>query len=437
MHVAMVTAGGAGMFCGSCMLDNAWARALRNAGAEITLIPLYTPIRVDEEDLSSKRVFFGGINLYLEGRFRFWRKIPRAWTRWLDHPAIIRWATSRAVSRDARELGEMAVAMLDGEHGPHARAGEELAQFLGELRPDVVCFSNALLSGPLRAIQQHYRGPIYCVLQGDDVFLQMLVPPWQNQVIERVSTRAADFDGYLAHSAYYRDFMSGLLNLDLDKFSLLPLAIDTTLQPGAPRSQPRRPPTIGYFARICHEKGFHLFLEAAALAASRHPEWRFLAGGWLGHEHATYFQTHLAQWSEVLRDRFEYVGSPSTHEEKTALFERFDLLSVPTVYREPKGLYVLEAQANGVPVVQPDHGAFPEMMSTARGGLTVTPNNPEALVAGWEEVLLSDERYAALSRRGYEDVRQFHSLETLAARSLELWNRAIGERMSANGPGRN
>ena len=65
MHVAIVTAGGAGMLCGSCMHDNTWARALRDAGVDVTLIPTYTPIRVDEEDLSSRRVFFGGINVYL------------------------------------------------------------------------------------------------------------------------------------------------------------------------------------------------------------------------------------------------------------------------------------------------------------------------------------------------------------------------------------
>ncbi|MFT5325958.1 MAG: hypothetical protein ACI8P0_003832, partial [Planctomycetaceae bacterium] len=50
MHVAIITAGGAGMFCGSCMHDNTWARALRDAGHDVILIPTYTPIRVDEED---------------------------------------------------------------------------------------------------------------------------------------------------------------------------------------------------------------------------------------------------------------------------------------------------------------------------------------------------------------------------------------------------
>ena len=48
-----------------------------------------------------------------------------------------------------------------------------------------------------------------------------------------------------------------------------------------------------------------------------------------------------------------------------------DVLSVPTTYREPKGLYVLEALANGVPVVQPSHGSFPELIEVTGGGILV------------------------------------------------------------------
>ncbi|MBC8116347.1 MAG: hexosyltransferase, partial [Candidatus Saccharimonas sp.] len=93
MHIAIITAGGAGMFCGSCMHDNSWAKGLRTAGAEVSLLPMYTPIRVDEEDQSLTPVFFGGINCYLNDRFRWWQRVPRILTRWLDSPGIIRRAT--------------------------------------------------------------------------------------------------------------------------------------------------------------------------------------------------------------------------------------------------------------------------------------------------------------------------------------------------------
>ena len=65
MKIASITAGAAGMYCGSCMRDNTLAAAMCALGHDALLIPTYTPIRTDEEDVSQKRVFFGGINVYL------------------------------------------------------------------------------------------------------------------------------------------------------------------------------------------------------------------------------------------------------------------------------------------------------------------------------------------------------------------------------------
>src|SRR5688572_29070889 len=175
MHIAIVTAGGAGMFCGSCMHDNTWARALMAQGHRVTLIPTYTPIRVDEENLSTTDVFLGGINVYLDYRLPFWRKIPRGLTSWLDAPWIINLATKLSVSNNASQLGALTLAMLDGEQGPLKREIEELVDFVAkELRPDVICFSNALLIGVLRTLRAEFPGPIFCTLQGDDIFLKDL-----------------------------------------------------------------------------------------------------------------------------------------------------------------------------------------------------------------------------------------------------------------------
>lgn len=93
------------MFCGSCMHDNTWARSLMAAGCQVSLIPTYTPIRVDEANVSSDRVFLGGLNVYLDYRYRFWQRIPRSIARVLDHPWLINLATRFSVSNDAQELG--------------------------------------------------------------------------------------------------------------------------------------------------------------------------------------------------------------------------------------------------------------------------------------------------------------------------------------------
>ena len=66
MRIAFITAGAAGMYCGSCMRDNTLVTALRKLGHDALLLPAYMPIKVDEPDASQKRVFFGGVNIYLE-----------------------------------------------------------------------------------------------------------------------------------------------------------------------------------------------------------------------------------------------------------------------------------------------------------------------------------------------------------------------------------
>lgn len=429
MHIALITAGGAGMFCGSCMHDNTWARALRQRGAEVTLIPTYTPLRLDEEDQSTRRVFLGGINMYLEHRWTFWKRLPRALTRWLDRPGILN--LTRFASSDARELGPLTVDMLLGDEGPQRREIEELVEFLAvHLKPDVVCFSNALLSGVLRPLRRRFAGPIFCTLQGDDIFLKDLPEPYQSQAVDLLSERAVHFDGFLAHSRYYRDFMADYLRLPAEKFHLVPLGIDLTGHDGRPEPRDNGAFTVGYFARICPEKGLHQLVEAFRLLHRRHPTARLRAGGYLGHRDRRYFK-EVQRAARDLGAAFEYIGSPATHEEKVAFLKSLDVLSVPTVYHEPKGLYVIEALANGVPVVQPAHGAFPELIEATGGGLLVPPGDAPALAAALEELLLDPERRLQLAAAGHRHVHARLSRPVLADATLAIFNGRPGAMLAA------
>src|SRR4030042_5647141 len=92
MRIACITAGAGRMYCGSCLRDNALARALMDAGHDVLLIPTYTPTRTDEVNVSLHRVFMGGINVYLQQRFRAFRKTPRILNRLLDFAPLLRLA---------------------------------------------------------------------------------------------------------------------------------------------------------------------------------------------------------------------------------------------------------------------------------------------------------------------------------------------------------
>lgn len=413
MHVAIITAGGAGMFCGSCMHDNTWARALRDGGHDVILIPTYTPIRVDEEDLSSRRVFFGGINVYLEHKSKLWRTLPRWMTKWVDRPSLIRFATRFGVSNDAAELGELTLDMLDGELGSQRRDVEELTAFIAnDLKPDVVCFSNALLVGAVKSLREKFAGKIFCTLQGDDIFLDGLSPEHRDGAIDRISKRAADFDGFLVHSDYYRDHMSRMLRLPVEKFARIPLGIDFTGFSTSERPHAGDDFRIGYFARICPEKGLHVLVEAVRKVRVEHPQVKLVAGGYLGTRDVAYFDK-VRKDVRDLGDAFEYIGSPSEQADKVSFLQSLDVLSVPAPYKEPKGIYVLEALACGVPVVQPAHGAYPEMVAATRGGLLFEPGNVESLAENLCRLIADSSQRDKLIAQGSSLVRECYSLKAM------------------------
>ena len=84
MRIAYLAAGAAGMYCGSCLHDNTLAAALLKQGEDVVLLPIYTPIRTDERDVSQPRVFIGGINAYLQQAVPLLRRTPVWLDRWLD-----------------------------------------------------------------------------------------------------------------------------------------------------------------------------------------------------------------------------------------------------------------------------------------------------------------------------------------------------------------
>ena len=426
MRITIITAGGAGMYCGSCMHDNTWARALIAAGHDVTLLPTYTPIRVDEADASTRRVFLGGVNVYLDGRWRWWRRLPRWMKAWVDSRWFIRFATGFGVSNDARELGELTLSLLSGDHGPHQRAVEEMARFITEeLQPEIIVFSNSLLAGILPRIRQETNVPIVCVLQGDDIFLDGLVEPHRVRVFDKLRELAPLFDGFLTHSLYYKQFMRGYLSLpESIPMYQLPLTIDPVGYDDSAPVSAERPFTVGYFARICPEKGLHQLVEAFQKVHAVDPQARLRVGGYLGKRDRAYFQSLQQQIrKQGLGKVFDFVESPD-RVGKHQFLRGLDVFSVPTTYREPKGLSILEAMYHGVPVVQPAHGSFPELLGNGGGMLFPAGDlNQLANLLLWARDNADERR--AMGERGKAVVRSLHLPQSLAKATGKLFREFV------------
>ena len=427
--MAYITAGAAGMFCGSCLKDNALVTALRAAGHDALLVPTYTPIRTDDPDVSVGRVFYGGISVYLEQKSALFRRLPRWATRWLDHPALIRLAAKRSGGGfDYAELATLTESMLAGDDGRQRHELTELVTWLkDEVRPDVVVLTNALLSGLVPTVAKELGVPVLTTLQGDDIFLDVLPAAARQRCFEAIRRNDAHTSGYIATSWYYAEYMAAYLGLDRGKIEVVHPGIALAGHTVAPPTD--RPPTVGYFARLCPEKGFHNAVEAFVRLKTLPGMGgaRFRAGGWLGPQHRDFFATQVRR---LPAGDFEHVDCPD-HASKVRFFQSVDVLTVPTEYHEPKGLYLLEAWANGVPVVQPAHGSFPELIEATGGGLLVPPGDPDALAYGLAGLLADPARRRSMGERSAQVVRQRFSAAAMAEATVGVLNNHVRRGVAA------
>jgi len=428
MRAAYITAGAAGMYCGSCLQDNALAAALLRDGHDVALVPTYTPMRTDEVDVSIDRVFYGALNVYLEQKVPLFRVTPWLVDRMLNGRRLLGWISNLGSTTHARDLGAMTLSVLQGEEGKQRKELEKLLDWLKKFRPEIVHLTNSMFVGFARQIKRQLKVPVLCSVQGEDLFLQELVEPFRSRAHDTLRERAGDVDGFMATSRYYADFMADYLAIPKDRMHRVKLGLNLEGHGDSERESPCPPLVIGYLARICPEKGLHLLVEAfrSLVGQTGREKVRLKIAGYLGSRDRAYLQGILSQLrSWGLEDLVEYVGEVDRRQ-KIEFLGSIHVLSVPTVYREPKGRFVLEALANGVPVVQPSHGAFPEMIQATGGGVLVDPGSPEALAAALRALLEDPVRRRKLGRAGKAVVHRDYSDAAMAEQVVRLYRAYIG-----------
>ena len=427
MKVAYITAGAAGMYCGTCIHDNMVATVLKKQGHNVSLIPTYTPTRTDEANVSLNRVFFGGINVYLQQKLSLFRHTPWTLDKLLDNPTLLNGLARFSSSTDARDLGQLTISMLSAEQGHQSKELAKLVKWLAEEnKPDIVYLTNSMLVGFTREIKKALEVPVICALQGEDIFLQDLIEPYRSEAFVLLRERAVDPDGFVAPCRYYAQFMADTyLNVPIAKIDVVPLGLNMDGH-GLPVEKPEPPPfIIGYLARICPEKGLHILVDAFRLVAEAlgADNVQLHVAGYLGKKDEPYLEELVNQihgWN--LSDSFVHHGEV-TRTEKIDFLNRLHVFSVPTVYRESKGLSIIESLANGVPVVQPRHGTFPEMIDATDGGILVEPESPESVAAGLIELLNDTDRREYHGETGKLNVHQKFSDTIVAEQLLKVFEK--------------
>jgi len=426
IKIAYVTAGAAGMYCGSCINDNGLARELSGLGHDIVLIPTYTPTRTDETNVSSDQIFLGGINMYLQQRFRLFRKTPRWIDRLFDNKWLLGWVSRFSSSTSAKELGEMTLSMLRGDHGNQAKEIERMAQWLSrDFRPHLVHLPNSMFAGLAGPLRKLLGVPVVCSLQGEDLFLDDLVEPYRSQVLELLREKTRDVSGFVATSEAYKQHMSQWLEIPHDRVHAVGLGVDVAdFQPAAVDDDDTV--VIGYLARICPEKGLDRLVDAfIQLAPQVTRDVRLRVAGYLGKKDEAFYREQQRKTRAAgLADRCDWLGEVD-RQGKIDMLGSLHVFCVPTRYKEAKGIFALEAMASALPIVAPAHGSFPELLRQGEAGLLVDADSEHELVKALKTLVEDRELRRALGQKAHATVHGTHTRAHMAADYLRMYQTVL------------
>ena len=423
MKILYLTGGAGQMYCGSCLRDNALATELLSRGHQVTLLPVYTPTLTDEVNVSQDKVFFGGISVYLEQYIPPFRNSPKWLDRFWDSKTMLHLASRRSISTSPKMLGEMTVSMLRGEQGfQHKEISKLLKWLKNEDKPDVISLPYTLLLGLAKPLKESLGRPICCTLQGEDLFLEGLQEPYRSESKKLIESQLQHVDAFISVSEYYAEFMPGYLGIPRNKIHVVPLGINLD---GYQKKEPSSDGTlkIGYFARIAPEKGLHVLADAyqRMRKSGSLTNARMEVAGYLAPEYQRYLHDIESGFKNSgLGEEFTYRGVLN-RQQKISFLQSLNVLSVPATYNEPKGIFLLEAMACGVPVVQPRRGGFTEIIERTGGGLLVEPDDVDSLAEGLLTIARDTEIVKRLTADAFTKVREHYSVTRMADSALEVY----------------
>lgn len=427
--VHIVPGSGDTFYCQNCLRDRELVRALRALGHDVILAPMYLPILSEGDDISAGApVFYGAVGVYLS-RLMPWLGGAPAWLRSaMDSRRFLAWIAKKAGTTRARGLEDMTLSVLNGESGAQKDELDRLVQWLGrEIKPDVVHLSNALLLGLARRIRLELGVPVICTLQDEDTWVDTMEKRAAAEAWRIMAARADDVAAFVSVSRYYKGIIRARMQIADEKVRVIPIGINPEGCEAAPLDPGR--PVIGYLSRMSASLGLGVLAESfAIIKANNHvpglklkimgghtPDDRpFLAG----------LRRSLAQ--KGIASDVEFCSS-FDKPGRLAFLQSLSVLSVPMRRAEAFGLFILEALACGVPVVQPALGAAPELVEATGGGVCYEPNDAATLARELEGMLLNIDRARQMGRAGREVVLRDFTVRKMAESMLEVYRKCLGK----------
>jgi glycosyltransferase involved in cell wall biosynthesis len=423
--VYLITGSGGSFYCGNCYRDMIYLRAMRKVpGITASAIPLYLPPDgTNIETGLDKNVFFGAISMFLREKVPFLRNMPVFMDKLFDSSPMLKMAARRAGTTRTVGLEEMTLNMIKGENAFPEKELQRLVDYLTrDGKPDIIHLSNALIIGLARQIKKKLDVKIVCSLLNEDDWIDEMAEPYQSGAWKLISKEASNVDVFLTPSNYYKELFISKTGISGDNFYVIPLGID----PAELLKIEKRDnyPSIGYFCRINSQNGFDKLVDAFIELKSGNnlPGLTLhISGGYTGDD-KPFIADQIRKIKAAGLKSFVRIYPEFHGNSKQEFFSNIDVMSVPVRKHDGYGLYILEANAAGVPVVQPATGAFPEIIERTMGGMTYSPDNVGELSANLLKLLKDNDLRSRLGKLGKEKVLTELSLEKMSEGLSKVYN---------------
>lgn len=427
--VYLITGSGGSFYCGNCYRDMLYVRAIRKVpGIKASAIPLYLPPdkTTGSESGFDNNVFFGAISMFLREKVPFLRNMPAFFDKFLDSKLFLRFAAKQAGTTSTEGYEELTISMIEGDNAFRRAEVDRLVRYLTkDGKPDIIHLSNALILGIARQLKKRIDVKVVCSLLNEDDWIDDMEEPFRSRAWQMIAKEAGYVDKFVTPSNYYRELFKAKTGLKGENVHVVPLGFDPE-KDNAARSG-REPSSIGFFSRINSYNGIDKLIDAF-IEMKKQDQIPGLSlkicGGYTGSD-KEFLSAQIKKIRENKLEKSVKIYPEFQGDKKIDFFSDVDVISVPVRKYDGYGLYLLEANAAGIPVVQPATGAFPEIVERTGGGVIYSPDTVSELADSLTKLLKDKEKIASLGEKGSRMVRQEFSLDGMSAGLAEVYNKAL------------
>ena len=421
----LITGSGGSFYCTNCYRDMIYVRAIKKVkGVDANAIPLYLPPDTLEDKAEvDPHVFFGAISMFLREKVRFLRNMPAFFDKILDSAPLLKIAAKQAGSTRTEGLEDLTLDMIKGDNQFREPEMNRLVKYLGLTgKPDIIHLSNALIIGLAYQLKKKMGVRVVCSLQNEDDWINEMAEPFGSKAWKMIAEESVNVDTFVSPSNYYKDFFISKTGIPGDKIHVVPSGFEP--QPDKEPGETDRPPAIGYFSRVSLHNGFDKLAEAfIKLKSGDFPDLTLhVCGGYTGDD-----KPFIREQIQKIREKGfkssvriypEFIGNA-----KEEFFSNIDLMSVPVRKYDGYGLYILEANASRVPVVQPGTGSFPEILNRTGGGIIYSPDTVDELANSISNLLKDKSLRLKLGNQGNNIVRKEFNTLSMAEGLAEIYEK--------------